>query len=1040
MADRSIAFRLEAVYQYYVQGFKEATKATQELGDAAKKTDQATKDGQKSADDRARSIKAVAEADQRAAKVAGLLYNAQGRLVDANGKVLSSTQAAAHGLDSFSEAAYLANREAEESAEATTAAVEKQREAWKTLAPAVTVVGGAISLAFGTALKTFADFDQSMSEVQAATHESAGNMSLLREEAISAGADTAFSAKEAALGIKELAKAGVDTESIINGGLSGALDLAATDNLAVAKAAEIAASAMTQFKLSGEQVPHIADLLAAGAGKAQGSVEDLGMALNQSGLVANGTGLSIEETTGALAAFASAGLTGSDAGTSFKTMLQSLTPNSDKAATIMDELGVSAYDAQGSFIGMAEYAGLLQGALKDMSEEQRQATLKTLFGSDAVRAATVLYEQGEEGIRNWEAAVNDAGYAAETAAAMQDNLAGDLEKLGGAFDTVFLKSGSGANDVLRGFVQGAESLVDMIGQIPEPVLSIGGILTGLVGGTALAGGAIVTFVPKVRETVEAFKDLQSTGSRVPGVIGKVGKAAAVAGIALGTFQIAAQLAGTGLDDLGDSADYIDKLTDGTKDLEVLKRRVNELATASGTSQTSIRGMGDAISVLNQPGIAKAMDWVGSVGGIFDSDAKLATKAVTEYDTALKAMLDSGAQAEASQGFKIAADQAKDYGVGLDQVMAQFPEYIGGLEAQAEAAGVSLSKHSLLRWAMYDIEPAGIAAARGAEQTEQALQDVGVSAEGAVENMEDFLDILFEAGVITRDERAALREYEAAIDEIGESIKTNGKSLDVHTEKGRANQAAFDALAQSGEDYVRALAAGGASEEELQSAMTSTYESLITAAEQFGITGEKADKMAREIMGIPEDVKVESWMSDAAKKTAEQTKTAVEEIPKRHDVKIVQTFETHGVPFKPQNPITKQLQESQPKVNFPGLASGGDLDSAPGPVGVDSMLFYGAKGEHVFTAAEVAAMGGQQAVYRFRSQLRSGQIRGHAAGGEVGTSSASIMQYTVPAAGASGTTISIGDIIVQGAGDPERAAKAVEDRITRKFAKEGMRFG
>jgi TP901 family phage tail tape measure protein len=54
-----------------------------------------------------------------------------------------------------------------------------------------------------------------------------------------------------------------------------------------------------------------------------GSVDDLGQALNQAGLLAS-TGISIEETTGTLAAFASAGLIGSDAGTSFKTMLQQL--------------------------------------------------------------------------------------------------------------------------------------------------------------------------------------------------------------------------------------------------------------------------------------------------------------------------------------------------------------------------------------------------------------------------------------------------------------------------------------------------------------------------------------------------------------------------------------------------------------------------------------------------------------------------------------------------------------------------------------------
>src|SRR3954469_8527516 len=183
------------------------------------------------------------------------------------------------------------------------------------------VAGIALAGMAGYAIKAAADFDKAMSGVSAATHASAKDISALRQAALQAGKDTQYSATQAAQGITELSKAGVSTASILGGGLKGALALAAAGQLDVGEAAEIAASAMTQFKLSGDKVPHVADLLAAAAGKAQGSVHDMGYALNQSGLVASQFGLSIEDTTGALAEFANAGLTGSDAGTSFKSML-----------------------------------------------------------------------------------------------------------------------------------------------------------------------------------------------------------------------------------------------------------------------------------------------------------------------------------------------------------------------------------------------------------------------------------------------------------------------------------------------------------------------------------------------------------------------------------------------------------------------------------------------------------------------------------------------------------------------------------------------
>jgi TP901 family phage tail tape measure protein len=171
-------------------------------------------------------------------------------------------------------------------------------------------MGGAIVAGLGLAVGKSMEFEKALSGVQAATGATAGTMGDLRAAAMKAGADTKYSATEAANGITEMAKAGVSAKDIMGGGLTGALSLAAAGQIDVAEAAGIASTAMTQFSLSGKDLPHVADLLAAGAGKAMGSVDDLGMALNQAGLVASASGHNIEETTGTLAAFASAGLIG----------------------------------------------------------------------------------------------------------------------------------------------------------------------------------------------------------------------------------------------------------------------------------------------------------------------------------------------------------------------------------------------------------------------------------------------------------------------------------------------------------------------------------------------------------------------------------------------------------------------------------------------------------------------------------------------------------------------------------------------------------
>ena len=231
---------------------------------------------------------------------------------------------------------------------------KQHEQAWNTAGNTMMGFGGAVTAMVGLSVAKYASFDKAMSRVQAATHASKTEMGLLRDAAVVAGADTAYSAEEAAGAIEELAKAGVSTSDILSGGLNGSLALAAAGELAVADAAEIAATQMVVFGLEGKELGHVADLLAAGAGKAQGSVKDLAMGLKYVGPVAAGMGISIEETTGALSMFASEGIVGEQAGTSLRGMLGALTAPSKLARKEIDALGITLYDGNGKFLGLAK--------------------------------------------------------------------------------------------------------------------------------------------------------------------------------------------------------------------------------------------------------------------------------------------------------------------------------------------------------------------------------------------------------------------------------------------------------------------------------------------------------------------------------------------------------------------------------------------------------------------------------------------------------------------------------------------------------------
>lgn len=764
----------------------------------------------------------------------------------------------------------------------------RHEEAWRSTGATLLGVGAAISVGVGMAIKSYMAFDKSMSEVRAATHASAADMELLRTAAIKAGADTSFSAKEAADGISELAKAGVSTKDILAGGLTGALSLAAAGSMEVADAAELAATAMKQFKLRGDQLPHVADLLAAGAGKAQGSVEDMGNALKQGGLIAAQTGLSIEETTGGLAAFAASGLLGSDAGTSFKTMLQSLTPNSVAAATQMQELGLSAYDAQGNFVGLSEFAGNLRKSMKDLTPEARSAAMEVIFGSDAVRAANVLYEEGAEGIAKWTKEVNEAGFAAVTAAIKQDNLAGDLEKVGGSLDSVFLKSGSGANEVLRDLTQGADKLIDSIGQIPGPVLQATLGVAAFAGGGALLAGTFLTLFPRFIEAKRHLNELAISSPKAATGLTKVGKAAAIAGAALAALQVAGTLA-NGAAGAGPSFEQM-----ANQILKASKAGDKFGATFDKDFLTNVGDIGslkDLFKASDQDDFAGFLNNTAKAITGYESTVHRATNALGQADQVLSSMAKAGNTAAAADNFKQFAKASEEAGLSQQKLFERFPSYRDSLLEQARAVGVNLDQQELYDFAMGKVPPRLASAqasqegqakaaeyqAKATEEATKRLADMGISADGVVVSLSKLLDSMFQAGLATLSARDAESAYQAALDGLKVQIdqvnasQTAGNqvldaatgSFDLTSEAGRGASAVFGDLAQKAISTTTAMANNGATQTELQGKLGSTYQSLYDTARAFGASEEKADDLARSALNIPKNVPIETAVQNYA---------------------------------------------------------------------------------------------------------------------------------------------------------------------------------
>lgn len=459
----------------------------------------------------------------------------------------------------------------------------------------------AIGRGLKSAVEESMNFEQQMANVKAVSGSTGEEMKKLSELSVEMGEKTKFSSVEAGKGVEELIKAGVGLTDIINGGLEGALNLATAGELELGEAAEIASTALNAFKADHLSVADAANILSGAANASATDVRELKYGLAASSAVAAGAGMTFKDTATTLAVFAQNGLKGSDAGTSLKTMLMRLNPTTKEAYNKMKDLGLITYNAQAGFdflvqngitpasrsVGDIEKAleqyvmktegvkkwnekcdttfrelgtssaflsskfydqqghiqslenisGILHESMKGLTDQQRSMALETLFGSDAVRGATILFKEGSKGVNEmWDAMSKVT--AADVAATKIDTLKGRLTLLDSSFSTMKKTIGDALAPVVSAFVAGLQKLVDGFNALPGPIQKA----IAITGGIVLALTAIATIIGVVLAAVGmVVSGIGSLGVALGTLATSLGIAGGVAGLlaaALGPVAIA----------------------------------------------------------------------------------------------------------------------------------------------------------------------------------------------------------------------------------------------------------------------------------------------------------------------------------------------------------------------------------------------------------------------------------------------------------------------------------------------------------------------
>ena len=546
--------------------------------------------------------------------------------------------------------------------------------------------------------------------------------------------------------------------------------------------------------------------------------------------------------------------------------------SAEEFATAWKNNPTEALDAFITGLGQVESQGMTtNGVLSELG-------ITGIRESDALLRLSAASEQGADGMSLLAGAVemgNEAYEAnialAEEASNRYETTESRLAMMRNAFVDLGIDLGASVAPALSGLADNVSFLIGKFQELPDFAKSALGMGAGVGGMALLAVGGLGKAITSVSDLRIAMDNLgwstmeTSKKMKLLGVGSAAGLAITGLALALGHFVNEAATAERHADEL---ADTFDELTG---------------AATADTDRMLLEQMSETLEATDW----RALDELGV--------------SVTDVIEAVKA---GGPELEALR------DRLMELGFDAG------PEAMGAIGALERALGPAneafLNGAEAAAFEREALEELGGASATTAEQ-QQILEDSVVNLDGSIkdtsESLRGFLDLLYEAGLATmsaRDAQAAYHEtvsgVEDAVEQINKdlggmsaALNDNKTDFDLTTEAGRTANSAFQEIAQSGMDLTKAMADNGATQDELQGALSSTYDDLLEAARGFGLSEEAAEDLTREILGIPDDVDIDTWMDDEAERQAQDTKRALDGIPRSVNTTVTTTYRTHGSP-------------------------------------------------------------------------------------------------------------------------------------------------
>lgn len=373
------------------------------------------------------------------------------------------------------------------------------------------------------AVNKFAEVDKTMTLTNKTMGNTADEAQLLDTAMKEAAANSTYGMNDAATATLNFARAGLSAEQAANA-LAPAMNLAAGEggNLDTVSAGLVAT--INGFQDNFENAAKYADVFANACNNSALDVDSLSEAMSIAAPIFNAAGYSVEDAALYMGVMANNGIDANKAATSLKTGLARLLSPAKQGAEMLDELGISLENSDGSMKDSITIQRELHDAFSKLTEAGQIRAASAIFGKNQMAPWLALINTAPESVGQLSESLGVLGTTGEMADAMMGGFGGSIEKLKSGVDVLLTSLGQALAPVLQQIINYIQQFVDWFNTLdPEMQTTI-----ATVGMIVAAVGPVLVILGTLASSIGSIMTLVGTiAPAIGGVLAAAGPIVAV---------------------------------------------------------------------------------------------------------------------------------------------------------------------------------------------------------------------------------------------------------------------------------------------------------------------------------------------------------------------------------------------------------------------------------------------------------------------------------------------------------------------------------